>query len=166
KHTWKSLILRTALICFSGSLALVLIYSFMPVYVTPLMVLRWAGMQKTWVPLEQISPNIQRAVLKAEDYRFYEHSGFDFDAIDKAMQYNKTHQRKKGASTISQQTAKNLSPSQAAMMAAVLPNPNRFRIDRPSSYVLSRQRRILYRVAPTAPKPEEASLGSFFEDLF
>lgn len=234
KQAWKHLILRTLLFCFMSSLGIVLLYSFVPVYVTPLMVLRsvgslwgaqWVGVHKTWVPLEEISPNIQRAVLKAEDYRFYDHNGFDFDAIEKAIKYNKTHKKKKGASTISQQTAKNvflwpnrdwvrkgfeayftvlielvwskerimevylnviefgpgvygveaaaqkyfhrsaknLNPSQAAMMAAVLPNPYRLRIDRPSSYVLSRQRRILYRSSPTMPKTDEASLWDFFD---
>lgn len=209
-----------------------LLFSFVPVFITPLMLIRSAqsitalesvGVHKTWVPIEEISPSIQRAVLKAEDYRFYEHSGFDFEAIEKAMKYNKTHKKKKGASTISQQTAKNvflwphrdwvrkgleayftvlielvwskerimevylnviefgpgvygveaaaqryfhhsakkITPSQAAMMAAVLPNPNRFRIDRPSSYVLARQRRILYRVSPAVPKVEEANILDF-----
>jgi monofunctional biosynthetic peptidoglycan transglycosylase len=234
KRTWQSLILRTVLFCFLSSIGAVLLYSFVPVYVTPLMVIRTAGsvfgpefvgIHKTWVPIEQISPNIQRAVLKAEDYRFYDHRGFDFEAIEKAMKYNKTHKRKKGASTISQQTAKNvflwpnrdwvrkgleayftiliesiwskerimevylsviefgpgvygveaasqryfhrpaskLTPSQAAMMAAVLPNPNRFRVDHPTPYVLARQRRILYRVSPNVPKVEEANIWDFLK---
>ena len=51
---------------------------------------------------------MQRAVIKAEDYKFYQHNGFDFEAIQKAIEYNKTHKRKIGASTISQQTAKNV----------------------------------------------------------
>lgn len=234
KRTWQSLIFRTVLFCFLSSLGAVLLYSFMPVFITPLMVIRsvgsvtepkFIGIQKTWVPIEEISPNIQRAVLKAEDYRFYDHNGFDFEAIEKALKYNKTHKRKKGASTITQQTAKNvflwpnrdwvrkgleayftvlmefvwskerimevylnviefgpgvygveaaaqkyfgrsaknLSPSQAAMMAAVLPNPSRFRIENPSSYVLSRQRRILYRTAPALPRLEEASLWDWLK---
>lgn len=222
KHSWKTLIFRALLLGLMGSVGLVLIYSFVPVPLTPLMAYRslgslWGGgsaaIHKSWVPLEEISPNIQRAVLKAEDYNFFEHRGFDFKAIEKAIQYNKTHKRKKGASTISQQTAKNVflwpnrdwlrkgaeayftiliellwtkerilevylnviefgpgvygveaasqkyfkrparqvTPSQAAMMAAVLPNPSRYRIERPSKYVLSRQRRILYRAAPQFP---------------
>jgi monofunctional biosynthetic peptidoglycan transglycosylase len=63
----------------------------------------------TWVPYDRISPNLKRAIVAAEDARFTEHEGFDWDAIEKAMEKN----RKKGkvvagASTISQQLAKNL----------------------------------------------------------
>src|SRR3989344_3269773 len=119
KWTWwaKTLLLKGALLFFVVSLGLVLLYRFAPVPLTPLMGFRsaesifsdkWVGISKDWVPLEDISPTIQRAVLKAEDYKFYEHNGFDFDAIEKAYKYNKTHRKKKGASTISQQTAKNV----------------------------------------------------------
>jgi monofunctional biosynthetic peptidoglycan transglycosylase len=63
----------------------------------------------TWVPYDRISPSLKRAIVAAEDARFTEHEGFDWDAIEKAMEKN----RKKGkvvvgASTISQQLAKNL----------------------------------------------------------
>jgi monofunctional biosynthetic peptidoglycan transglycosylase len=63
----------------------------------------------TWVPYDRISPSLKRAIVVAEDSRFTEHEGFDWDAIEKAMEKN----RKKGkvvvgASTISQQLAKNL----------------------------------------------------------
>ena len=63
----------------------------------------------TWVPYDRISPNLKRAIVASEDARFTEHEGFDWDAIEKAMEKN----RKKGkvvsgASTISQQLAKNL----------------------------------------------------------
>jgi monofunctional glycosyltransferase len=63
----------------------------------------------TWVPYDRISPHLKRAIVVAEDSRFTEHEGFDWDAIEKAMEKN----RKKGkvvvgASTISQQLAKNL----------------------------------------------------------
>ena len=167
-------------------------------------------MKKTWVPLEEIAKPMRSAVIKAEDYKFYQHHGFDFEAIERAIQYNKTHKKKKGASTISQQTAKNvflwpsrswvrkgleayftiliellwskdrilevylnvielgkgvygveaaaqkyfkkpakkLTASQAALMAAVLPNPIKFRIDRPSRYVSNRQRKIMGIRAP------------------
>lgn len=197
------------------SIGLTIFYRFVPVPYTPLMFWRTVGsvftedkitpMDKKWVPIEQISKPMQQAVIKAEDYKFYQHHGFDFEAIEKAMQYNKTHKKKKGASTISQQTAKNvflwpsrswvrkgleayftvlieilwpkerilevylnvieqgkgvygveasaqkffkksaakLTSSQAALMAAVLPNPIRFRIDKPSGYISRRQRRIM-----------------------
>jgi monofunctional glycosyltransferase len=68
-----------------------------------------AKLQHAWVPYERISPHLKRAVVVAEDARFAEHEGFDWDAIEKALEKN----RKKGkvvvgASTISQQLAKNL----------------------------------------------------------
>lgn len=65
-------------------------------------------MKKDWEPLEKISPNLQLAVVCSEDQNFVHHSGFDFDAINKAIKYNEHHRRKHGASTISQQTAKNV----------------------------------------------------------
>ncbi len=65
-------------------------------------------LKKDWEPLENISSNLQLAVVCSEDQNFVKHSGFDFEAIDKAIQYNEHHRRKRGASTISQQTAKNV----------------------------------------------------------
>ncbi len=96
---------------------MVVVYRFMPVYVTPLMVIRsiqqvfegnsprW---HHTWVPLTEISPHLPMAVIASEDNRFASHNGFDFVEIKKAMHENKTRKRKRGASTISQQTAKNV----------------------------------------------------------
>lgn len=204
------------------SVGLTIFYRFVPVPYTPLMFWRsigsvfteekFVGIEKKWVPIEQISKSMQQSVIKAEDYKFYQHNGFDFEAIEKAIQYNKTHKKKKGASTISQQTAKNvflwpsrswlrkgleayftvlietlwpkerilevylnvieqgkgvygveasaqkffkkpaakLNSSQAALMAAVLPNPIRFRIDKPSRYISRRQRRIMGTRLPVA----------------
>lgn len=67
------------------------------------------GMEKDWKCYDDISPHFFRAVIAAEDARFARHSGFDWDAIDRAKRYNKIHKGKKkqGASTISMQTAKN-----------------------------------------------------------
>lgn len=65
-------------------------------------------LKKDWVPLSEISPNMPLAVIAAEDSEFLEHYGFDLDAIKKAQEYNAKHKKKKGASTISQQTAKNV----------------------------------------------------------
>ena len=197
------------------SVGIVIFYKFVPVPYTPLMVWRtvgsifsdekYIGMEKKWVPIEEIAKPMRLAVIRAEDYKFYQHHGFDFEAIEKAIQYNKTHKKKKGASTISQQTAKNvflwpsrswvrkgleayftvlielfwskdrilevylnvielgrgvygveaasqkffkkpaskLNKHQASLMAAVLPNPIKFRIDKPSRYVTNRQRKIM-----------------------
>ncbi len=65
-------------------------------------------LNKEWVPLEEIAPNLQLAVVCSEDQNFLKHNGFDFEAIEKAIEYNETHKKTRGASTISQQTAKNV----------------------------------------------------------
>jgi len=101
------------------SIVSVLFFRFVPIPVTPLMLIRcveqkWDGkemkLKKDWVPLEKISSAMPLAVIAAEDQKFEEHFGFDLEAIKKAEKYNKRHQGKKtkGASTISQQTAKNV----------------------------------------------------------
>lgn len=157
-----------------------------------------------WVPMKRIAPVAGLAMVAAEDQKFPEHWGFDFEAIDKALDHNKRSRRVRGASTISQQTAKNLflwsgrsyirkglevgytllletlwpkrrilevylniaqfgpgiygveaaaqayfrkpasrlNRHEAALLAAVLPNPVRLRVDRPSAYVLGRANQI------------------------
>lgn len=159
----------------------------------------------TWVPYQAISPHLALAVVAAEDQRFPQHRGFDFAAIKAALQERAQGERLRGASTISQQVAKNLflwpgrsllrkgleagftlllelfwskqrilevylnivelgertfgveaasqrffaksaedlDPSEAALLAAVLPNPLRYRVDAPSQYVRKRQAWIL-----------------------
>jgi monofunctional biosynthetic peptidoglycan transglycosylase len=62
----------------------------------------------TWVDLARISPNLPLAVVASEDQKFPEHWGFDVEAIEKAYQLNQHSHRVRGASTISQQVAKNL----------------------------------------------------------
>lgn len=61
-----------------------------------------------WVDWERISPQAKLAVIAAEDQKFPEHMGFDMEAIEKALEHNEHARRKRGASTISQQLAKNL----------------------------------------------------------
>jgi len=61
-----------------------------------------------FVPLEQISPNLQHAVIAAEDARFYEHHGFDWQAIELAAENDEKGKRLRGGSTITQQLVKNL----------------------------------------------------------
>jgi len=159
------------------------------------------------VPLDEISPNVVRAVIAAEDANFCTHDGFDVEAIQRAMESNARGGNVRGASTISQQTAKNLflwpdrswvrkgfetyftaliefmwpkerimeaylnaaewgdgnfgieaaararfgvsaadlTPLQAARLAAVLPNPNRWRADRPGPYVRQRASTLVGR---------------------
>jgi len=69
-----------------------------------------AGLKKEWKSLEKISSHLQLAVVASEDNRFLEHSGFDLEAIKKTRDYNDVKKGRKirGASTISQQTAKNV----------------------------------------------------------
>lgn len=99
------------------SVLLVLLFKWVPVPVTPLMVIRGISnyqenktfdWEHRWVSLKEISPHLQKAVICSEDQRFLEHHGFDLAAIEKALKHNKTHQNLRGASTISQQTAKNV----------------------------------------------------------
>ena len=111
-------ILRWIVIGFFGSTILAVIaYRFLPVYVTPLMLIRTTeqvidgrsiAWHHRWKPMEKISKHLPVAVMASEDQRFLLHHGFDFDAIQRAIKHNKTHERKQGASTISQQTAKNV----------------------------------------------------------
>jgi monofunctional biosynthetic peptidoglycan transglycosylase len=68
-----------------------------------------ARLRQQWVPYARISPHLKRAVVAAEDARFLDHEGFDWEAIQKAMARNERRGRiVAGASTISQQLAKNL----------------------------------------------------------
>jgi len=95
----------------------VLLLRFIPIPFTPLMISR-AFEQKAdgqemhsshdWVPIEEISPNLQKAVIASEDDKFLTHHGFNFDAMYKAYKGNKKGKKIKGGSTISQQTAKNV----------------------------------------------------------
>ncbi len=191
-----------------------ILYRFVPPPVTPLMVIRLAEqvsdgqsmkLRKDWEPLNQISPHMVQAVVASEDNNFLKHFGIDFDAVRKAHELNKKGRRLRGASTISQQTAKNvylwpdrtwfrkglevyftglieifwgkerimevylnviemgdgiygieaasqyyfkkpaadLNRSEAALIAAILPNPRIYNAKNPSSFILKKQGRIL-----------------------
>lgn len=100
---------------FASTILAVVFYRFVPVYLTPLMIIRCVEtgtltIHHHWVPLDEMSPHMPVAVMASEDGRFLLHHGFDFDAIEKAAVHNMTnkHGRKHGASTITQQTAKNV----------------------------------------------------------
>lgn len=103
---------------FLGTIALVVLFKFVPVPFTPLMLIRQVEarsegcrleIQHEWVPIEEISPELIAAVIDEEDARFYEHSGFDWHAIRCAYQRNQRAGKiVRGGSTISQQTAKNV----------------------------------------------------------
>jgi monofunctional biosynthetic peptidoglycan transglycosylase len=218
KRVWK-IFLFVLVIYFGSSILFVIAYRFINPPITPLMVIRLfeqAGsdqtvkMKKSWVSLGQMSPNLPLAVIASEDNLFLEHSGFDFESIEKAKEYNARKQGKKvrGASTISQQTAKNvflwpkrswvrkglevyftvliefvwgkerimevylnvietgkgiygaeaaslayfekpaskLTRGQAALIAAILPNPQKWNPSSPTTYLVGRQQWILWNM--------------------
>ena len=103
---------------FASTILAVVVLRFIPVYFTPLMFIRCFqqvadGQSMTlhhhWVPIDEISDHLPVAVMASEDQRFLLHHGFDYDAIEKAAKRNiEGGKRKLGASTISQQTAKNV----------------------------------------------------------
>jgi monofunctional biosynthetic peptidoglycan transglycosylase len=110
---WTSIAIL-ALVVFS--IAEVLVIRWKPVGRTRLMSIRESEYQNDksfrhhyiWTPYNDISPYVIRAVIASEDNRFYEHSGFDWIEIDHAIQENKSRKRHRGASTITQQVAKNV----------------------------------------------------------
>ena len=213
---------------FASTILSVVAFPFLPVVVTPLMVIRVVQQAKEgrelkmshdWVSLEEISPSLPVAVIASEDGKFLGHHGFDFEAIQHAAKRNLEHpeKRKLGASTISQQTAKNvflwpgrswwrkgleayftsliellwtkqrimevylnsiemgegiygaeavaqehfgctareLTRSQCALIAATLPNPRRFSSKNPSAYMLKRQKRIEREMKHVPPFPNK-----------
>lgn len=102
---------------FLSTIIVVLLYRFVPVYVTPLMVIRTVEQlvdgkkvewHHRWVPIEKMSRYMPMAVIASEDNRFMTHHGFDFEELRKVIEENKYRKRPRGASTITQQTAKNV----------------------------------------------------------
>lgn len=91
-----------------GSIALVAVYTVVPVPTTLTMLFDTNGAKRDWAGLPKISPNLVRAVIAAEDGKFCSHDGFDREAIEKALERNKRGGKMRGGSTISQQTAKNV----------------------------------------------------------
>lgn len=95
----------------------VIYYRFFPVHYTPYMLQRSCiqlfsdekvKLQHVWVPIERISPFVIQAAMAGEDNNFLNHYGIDFEAIKKAKAYNKVGRKVRGASTITQQTCKNV----------------------------------------------------------
>jgi len=214
---------KTTMWFFIISIGLTIIYRFVPVPITPLMVIRLVEqtfdsekkvrLYKDWVPLSEISRHAPQAVFAAEDQKFLTHKGFDFEAMEKAWENNKKGKRIKGASTITQQTVKNvflwpgrsyvrkgleayftvlvellwskerimevylnviemgdgiygieaaaqayynksaakLNRNQAAMIAAVLPNPIRWTPAKPTGYIRGRQSWIMRQMNNLEP---------------
>jgi len=203
--------LKWTIIFFFGSTILTaILYRFINPPVTPLMMIRVIEqigdkkdpkIRKDWVSLQDISPTMPLAVIASEDNNFQDHFGIDFKAIKKANKLNKKGKKLRGASTITQQTAKNvflwpartwvrkglelyftglievfwgkkrimevylnviemgdgiygveeaaqtyfkkpsskLNRSEAASIAAVLPNPRRWRPDKPTPYIIKKR---------------------------
>lgn len=112
KFLWKSIIWFIIISVLS-----VILYRWLPVPVTPLMLIRCVEqkldgkkiiLEHDWVSLDEISPKLQLAVVCSEDQNYLKHFGFDWGAIEKAMKGNEEGKRFRGGSTITQQTAKNV----------------------------------------------------------
>lgn len=117
----RNFLLKAILYFFLITIGSVIVFRFIPIPVTILMLQRCVEqsmnskdvkLRKEWVSLDNISNRLQLAVVCSEDQNFLFHHGFDFEAIGKAMKYNERQIKKRrakmrGASTISQQTAKN-----------------------------------------------------------
>lgn len=116
----KKILRYIGIVLLSGfllSIISVVVLRFVPVSVTPLMVIRCieqvfdgkpVKMERKWVPIDQISHNMVQSVVASEDNLFMEHYGFDEKAIENALRHNATSKKIRGGSTISQQTAKNV----------------------------------------------------------
>lgn len=101
----------TLAVLLLGPLALILVYRVVPAPVTPLMLIRLVegeGLSRDWTPLSRIAPAVPQAVIAAEDNRFCAHGGYDWKAIQDAVEDYQDGERLRGASTVSMQTAKNL----------------------------------------------------------
>lgn len=100
-------LLKLAIYFLLITIAWVGIYAIVPPPVTATMILDENGITKDWTSFSDISPNMARAVIAAEDGKFCSHNGFDTEAIQKAIERNAQGGRLRGGSTISQQVAKN-----------------------------------------------------------
>jgi monofunctional biosynthetic peptidoglycan transglycosylase len=115
----KKILKWIVVVFFASTILSVVLLRWVPVWFTPLMFIRVAQQSSQdkeltlhhhWVPLKKISPSLPLAVMASEDAHFLEHHGFDFKAIETAAIRNMKHpeKHKHGASTITQQTAKNV----------------------------------------------------------
>ncbi|MBO4557021.1 MAG: monofunctional biosynthetic peptidoglycan transglycosylase [Bacteroidales bacterium] len=114
---FRKLIIWVVMVFLWSSLGAVCVYKYVPVRITPLMIIRLAEQHKAgkpltlkhdWVPMEQINNSLALAVWASEDQRFLKHNGFDVKEIKLVLDSQKNNQKLRGASTISQQTAKNV----------------------------------------------------------
>jgi monofunctional glycosyltransferase len=107
----RNIALALFIVLVAGPVVTVILYRFIPPPVTPLMVIRAVegrGLDHRWKPIDKVAPALPRALIAAEDAKFCDHRGFDFDALQKAYANNESGRKIRGGSTISQQTAKNV----------------------------------------------------------
>ena len=107
----RNIALALFIVLVAGPVVAVIIYRFVPPPVTPLMVIRAVegkGLDHRWRSIDSVAPALPRALIAAEDAKFCDHRGFDFDALQKAYENNESGRKIRGGSTISQQTAKNV----------------------------------------------------------
>lgn len=116
--SFSRLVLKCLAICLVGTMAITILFRWVPLPFSSLMIQRqisslWQQDKEycfryQWIGISKISPYLPLAVIAAEDQKFLNHRGFDFDAIEKAWEHNQRKKRVHGASTITQQVAKNL----------------------------------------------------------
>jgi monofunctional biosynthetic peptidoglycan transglycosylase len=107
----RNILVALFIVLVAGPVLTVIVYRFVPPPATPLMVIRLAegrGWNHHWRSINDVSPALPRALIAAEDARFCDHHGFDFEALQKAYANNEKGGKIRGGSTISQQTAKNV----------------------------------------------------------
>jgi len=116
-HKVLTFVKKAILIFLVSSISVTILYRFVNPFFTPLMVIRACEqmvhgdkirIRNTWVNMDEMSPFFPKAALAAEDQKFFQHNGFDFEAIGKAFERNQKSKKIRGGSTISQQTAKNV----------------------------------------------------------
>ncbi|MDO5442127.1 MAG: monofunctional biosynthetic peptidoglycan transglycosylase [Bacteroidia bacterium] len=116
KHILKIIFIRIPLALLLFSVMTVVALKWLPVRITPIMIKRAIEFRqdkdfrtvKEWRDIEDISPELMKAVITSEDNLFCKHHGFDIKAIKEAREEIKSGKRFRGGSTISQQTAKNV----------------------------------------------------------
>ena len=107
-------LLKLLLVFVVTSVSWVALYKVVDVRYTPLMLIRYFQggddyrLRHQWRDLDKISSQLQLAVISSEDQNFFQHRGFDFQAIQRALQSNGKGKALRGGSTISQQSAKNV----------------------------------------------------------
>lgn len=109
KSHWFKYFIQSGIMLLQVYLFVIILFRVVPVPFSPLMLLRDAPINKDWVSIKNISPNVIKAAITSEDPKFLSHFGFDFENIQQAIQDRVEKDKKlRGGSTITQQTAKNL----------------------------------------------------------